>query len=123
MAKFQLEIYNHRYFVNIAPSLANLVPSSDIEPISYLKGNYPNSFFFRPTNVDEIKCIISEIDSLLVGVDGVLPKLIKESDDSTLNVICNLINACISAGRFPETLKPARIMPLFKSGDRSLVEN
>ena len=38
-------------------------------------------------------------------------------------VLTNIINNSISQGAFPDSLKIAKIIPLFKKGDKSLIAN
>ena len=60
---------------------------------------------------------------LSCGHDGISSRLLKASK----NVICKpltlIINQTLTSGIFPDTLKIAKIIPLFKKGDRTLLEN
>ena len=60
---------------------------------------------------------------LSCGHDGISSRLLKASK----NVICLpltlIINQTLTSGIFPDTLKIAKIIPLFKKGDRNLLEN
>ena len=60
---------------------------------------------------------------LSCGHDGISSRLLKAST----NVICKpltlIINQTLISGIFPDTLKIAKIIPLFKKGDRTLLEN
>ena len=60
---------------------------------------------------------------LSCGHDGMSSRLLKASK----NVICKpltlIINQTLTSGIFPDTLKIAKIIPLFKKGDKTLLEN
>jgi hypothetical protein len=49
--------------------------------------------------------------------------LIKESIDLIAKPLAHIVNLSISSGIFPDFLKIARVIPVFKSGDRRLMSN
>ena len=65
----------------------------------------------------EVKQIIDKLDvSKSTGLDGIGPKVIKHCGDSITLCIASMINHSIRNGIFPDSLKTARVIPLFKSG-------
>ena len=40
-------------FTNIGPSLSSEVADTNIDPMSYLRGNYVHSLYLAPTDVSE----------------------------------------------------------------------
>ena len=40
-----------------------------------------------------------------------------------LSVLSDLFNACIAQGEFPDCLKIAEVIPIFKKGDHNLATN
>ena len=50
------------------------------------------------------------------GVDGIGPKIIKLCKEFLIQPLTALINNCISQGKFPDLLKVANVVPLFKGG-------
>ena len=67
----------------------------------------------------EVKKIIEKLDNnKSTGLDGIGPKVIKQCGDTITIAIASIINKSINKGIFPDKLKCARVLPLFKSGSR-----
>ena len=65
----------------------------------------------------EVKHIIDNLNcSKATGVDGIGPKLIKMTSDHICVALTSLINNSIETGIFPNKLKIARVIPIFKKG-------
>jgi hypothetical protein len=68
----------------------------------------------------EVKQYIENLDSTKsTGLDGISAKILKSCGDSIVIPITSMINNSIRLGIFPDKLKEARVIPLFKSSDRS----
>ena len=50
-------------------------------------------------------------------------KILKLSKYIIALTLCYLINYCISKGVFPNTLKIAKVLPIYKGGDRDIASN
>ena len=76
-------------------------------------------FLFFPTNVHEIYKFLKTMKSKQsVGHDGLSTKYLKLFAPVICEPISKLFNSCIQNGVFPDSLKVAKIFPLFKSGDK-----
>ncbi|KAL0883482.1 hypothetical protein ABMA27_016850 [Loxostege sticticalis] len=72
---------------------------------------------FLPCNVDEISKIIDDLDSnTSTGLDGISTKAIKCLKNIIIDRLTNCINTCLTRGVFPDTLKVAKVTPIYKSG-------
>ena len=49
--------------------------------------------------------------------------IIKKSFDLLANPLVNIINLSLSTGIFPDKLKTAKIIPIFKTGNKQLFTN
>ena len=73
----------------------------------------------------------SEITNLLsslkntsaCGVDDIPVAAVKSVADLISAPLASLINTSISAGIFPDALKIAKVIPIYKNGDKSLISN
>ena len=112
------------FFTNIGPSLAKDIPSVHLSYKHFLAGCYDSSFFLSPTCPSEISSIVCSLkNSNSVGFDDICIKPIKDSIDllaSPLSFICNL---SFSSGVFPDKLKIAKVLPIFKNDDSSHFSN
>ena len=111
-----------KYFTNIGPSLASNIPASEKLYRSYLYGNFVNSLFFEKVTEQEINEICSSLRvGTAMGFDNVPMSIIKESICSISDPLTHIVNLSITSGIVPTELKTARVIPLFKTDDKSLI--
>ena len=67
--------------------------------------------------IDDLKAKNSE------GVDGLSVKLLKAIKYETSKAITHIINQSLHTGIFPDKLKLAKVIPVFKKGDRTKLDN
>ena len=67
----------NNFFVNIGPTLASKITTVGISHRNFLKENLQSSFFLEPTNINEIKEVISKLKNGAPGRDEILPKHLK----------------------------------------------
>jgi hypothetical protein len=115
----------NKYFINVGPKLAeNIVPPPNMSYINYLKNPIQNTFLFETTTVNEvIKIIDSMKPKTSRGVDLMSNKLLKYVKYELAPTITDLINLMIKNGTFPDSLKIAKVIPLFKKDNSHYFEN
>ena len=112
----------NNYFTNVGPNLANNIPATDIDPISYLPNSYTKSMFLKPVTSYEVYDVIRNINSnKACGYDEISPKAIKSVADILCTPLCNIFNLSFEQGVFPDLMKIARVIPVFKKGDKHLL--
>ena len=57
------------------------------------------------------------------GHDGISTKLLKESISIIINPITHIINRSFDTGIVPHDMKMAKVVPIYKASDRSLLNN
>lgn len=73
------------------------------------------SLFFNSVSIDEIHEIISNLkNSKSTGLDGLSTDLYKLCINPFDNILSYYINSIIDSGIFPNRLKIARIIPIYK---------
>lgn len=112
------------YFIRIGRQLADNVHPGPTSNLSSNVVSHLNSFAVIETDVTEIRRLILSLkNNCAVGCDDISSGFLKKHIDlfaPPLTYICNL---SLSTGIFPDLFKKALVHPIFKSGDRSLVEN
>jgi Reverse transcriptase (RNA-dependent DNA polymerase) len=79
---------------------------------------------FSPTTEEQVLKIIDELKpNVAVGYDGISAKFLKKFSTKLAPRLTSLINICLQIGHFPDTLKKARITPVYKSGSKSNMSN
>lgn len=85
---------------------------------------FPNSFFFEPTDENEVFSIINEISNKhSSGLDGIPCSLLKTVSREISAPLASIINNCFVTGCFPSELKHAKLIPVFKKGDKNKASN
>ena len=76
--------------------------------------------FFANANMryHEISTIIKNIKSSSPGLDNLPPVLFKSCISSFIKPLTYIVNKSFESGIFPDPLKPAKIVYIFKSGDK-----
>lgn len=116
------ESFNN-YFVQVGPNLAKDIPPNTISPTSFMNNRDYNSIFLQPVVHNEVVNIIKNLKKSSPGWDEIKGDIVSSVSDCIVSPLVHVINLSISNGIFPSELKIAKIIPLFKSGDKLIVTN
>ena len=75
------------------------------------------SFFLSPVDDSEVKKIIARLKDRAPGKDGSMSKGLKCISDHVATPLTRLTNLSFSQGVFPNELKVALLLPLYKTKD------
>ena len=81
------------------------------------------SCFLSPTSASEIKSLLRLCKGKRLHVEEIQPRVLYEVADIIAPVLAHIFNLCMSTGIYPDVLKHARVIPVFKSGNSSNVCN
>ena len=113
-----------KFFSDIGPKLAEQIPDPGVSFTEFLADHNANTIFFSPTDPEEIKKIISNLyPKKSFGFDGISNEIIKQISSVIITPLCLAINKSIETGIVPESLKVAKIIPIYKSKDKQLLTN
>ena len=116
-------IFNE-YFSNLGCNMASKIPnlSSSQSPTSNLP-TYNKSFSLKPIYVEVFNQIMY-LNSLKSTQSNSPPlKFIKMAAPIIVAPLADIFNCCISSSTFPDIVKTAEIIPIFKSGDKHTCSN
>ena len=113
-------IANHlnNYFANVDNKLAQTYAEQDEQLfLKFLSKQFSNSIFLEPTFPTEVVNILHVLNSNKSPVvDGISSYFVKiAADFLTISMLCTL---SFLNGIFPECMKSAKVVPLFKSRSR-----
>ena len=111
------------YFVNVGRTLADSIPQNGPDYKLYLPPSNDATIFLKQATNDEILRIISKLNSNTPGHDEICLNDISLVIDILINPLTHIINLSLSQGIFPEELKRAKIIPLYKASDPMLFSN
>ena len=114
----------NNHVCSIGQSLADkIVSSSSTSFCNYLLNRVNSSMFLRPTSA-EIYNVTSQLNSnKSCGFDGINAKFVITASEVLSPMLSIIINACFDLGVFPSILKIAKVVPVFKAGDKGKVSN
>ena len=92
--------------------------------LEFIKNDISNTIFLNPTNELELKSIVNDLASnKSPGYDDISPTVIKAVIDSIHLPLCDIFNKSLQTGCFPDNLKIAKVVPIYKGDDKTLVNN
>jgi hypothetical protein len=99
------------------PTLAANILKSNVNRVE-------NNMVIRATDASEVKAIVKRIESKKsCGYDDLPITIVKSNIDLLAEPLASFYNKCIDQGIFPEQLKIAKIVPLYKKGLKSEPKN
>ena len=86
--------------------------------------NVSNSFFWYDVTETEVSYIIKNLDTNKAsGEYNISVKILKKVNNFISPVLSKLINQALNDGIYPSSLKLAKVIPIFKSGLKTLSGN
>ena len=82
-----------------------------------------SSFYFVPSSAIEVETTISKLKNKGNPLFDMTPNILKAVSKSLSPLISEFYNNCFLSGLYPEILKEARVVPIFKSGNSNDVNN
>ena len=119
----------NEFFKNKPIKLAKkIVKNERIDPLSRLKtkvaGLNLGLFTIKTATERQVSKVIKSLKAKTsCGFDGISAELLKLSGETLIAPLRYIINTSILEGKFPNKWKEAKVVPLFKKGDRSLLKN
>ena len=120
------ELISNKYndfFINIGPTLAKSIPHVNKSPLNYLGNRLTESIYLDPVSENEIGQLIKSLKDTAAGFDDLNAMCLKISSQFLVKPLTHICNLSLSQGIFPEQLKIANVIPLYKSDDSMLFNN
>ena len=112
------------YFINLAKNLTTSADNGNCKQNIYLPIPENKSIFLKPASLSEVRTTFNNLkNSNSCGHDNISTKIVKMSSQYIALPIQHILNHCFKTGRFPDTLKIAKVICLHKKGDTSLPSN
>ena len=118
-----METFN-KFFANIGYNISENVPLPTTSYHNYLNQLHNNSMFLDPITPNDIIETVSKFKNKnSQGHDEISIKLVKESIIPISNPLAHIINQSMKNGIVPINMKLAKVVPIFKSGDKHQFNN
>ena len=107
----------NRFFVNVSHDITKYIPRPNKSPADFMGDRIRNSFFTAPSVPFEISDIISALKSgKSLGPNSISMKVLKCLSPLISFPLSQIINESFQSGIFPDKMKLAKVIPLFKKG-------
>ena len=112
-------------FANVGRRLSEQLTTPDnVNFKDYLRIPVVPNMSFSQISEEAVMEVLNNLkQKLSCGHDGISSRLLKASKTVVCKPLTLIINQTLTSGIFPDTLKIAKIIPLFKKGDKTLLEN
>jgi hypothetical protein len=115
----------NQYYTQIGPKLADTIRIPDnISFDIYLRNHIPKEFKFKPVECNEILKVIDSLKcKTSLGYDGMSTVFLKNIKMELCDILKTMVNQCLVTGIFPDKLKVARVIPIYKKDERVKISN
>ena len=122
--RFQIATEFNKYFTNVASSITKQIPRILKSPLDYLSNPNLQSIFISPSTPDEVSMLIKSLKPAKSSGPNSIPlKLLNILQMPISKYLAFLINESFVSGIFPDKLKIAKVVPIFKRGLASMTSN
>ena len=109
----------NEFYANVGTTQANTIPHTNTDPLSYLTVNNVNSMFLHPTDRDEIDKVCKLLAKKKSKGPDKLPAFMAiNAKDAIMIPLVDCINSSFLSGTFPNNMKQAEVIPLYKKKER-----
>lgn len=113
------ELFNN-YYINVIEDLSKHLPTALGQP--HLSHPVNRSMFLKPVTITELQQLLHSFPQKPNNAE-ISPYLLLNCQDSLIPPLLELINLSFQAGIFPNYCKTARVVPIFKGGDKTSPNN
>ena len=113
----------NKFFTTVATKLDSNLPPPHSDPIQYLRGNFPNAMQKPHISLNDILREIKTLKNKKCSIDDFSPQIIKENSRLLAIPLAFILNQSLNEDKFPVKLKSARVIPIYKKGAKSDLNN
>ena len=111
------------HFSSVGSKLANEIIPNNIDPLVNLGERSTVTCDLPLANVPEVVEVVADLNDAAAGYDEIPMSIIKKVIHEIKEPFTHICNCALISGCFPEKMKLAKVIPLFKQGDKSNFNN
>ena len=116
--------YFNDYFSQIGKSITSTNATPTVKFRQFLNNNVSSSMYLHHASVIETYNTIQQLKTKKSnGPDGINSKFVIFAAEIISPILTLLINSCFNFGIFPSCLKIAKVIPVFKKGEKTNLNN
>ena len=106
--------------------LASEIPQPEMQSCDYLSktGKFTSRLRFKNIHLKSVFAILSKLkNGKASGMSMIPDKILKSAKDIISESLTDIVNASLESNTFPDDLKVAGVIPIFKNGERNDLQN
>ena len=120
---YEIANFFNDFFVTIGSTLANNIVDRSIQPEVFFSPRCQSDFVFSPISYQEMRDLVVNLSDASAGCDNIPTKVVKYVIDEIKIPLKHIFDISLYTGIFPDSLKQSRVTSIFKTGDRSSMNN
>ena len=114
----------NNFYVNVGTEIDKKIPASLRKYTDFLGDKLTNKIVLNGCSNAEVESLITKMSiSKASGPFSVPSKILKEFDAFFVPILTTIINKSFKEGVFPSNLKCAKVIPIYKKGDKTKCPN
>ena len=109
---------SNSYFANIGRNLSSSFEDTT-EYLAYLPNDLGVNISFVPVSMSDLETILKQLSNASPGHDDIPLEIVKAHFDLLSDIILLICNESLMQDIFPNQMKKARVIPIYKDGDRA----
>ena len=112
----------NNYYVSVVSTLASKIKVNSCNPLDYIQSNVQSMAI--PNYYDnDVTLAINSLKNSSLGLDNILTLIAKHVIHCYIKPLVFLINQSLIEGVFPDELKLAKVIPVYKAGSSMELSN
>ena len=120
--RFRISNEFDNYFVSVGSTLASKINDNSCDPLDYIQSNL-QSMAIPNYNENDVPLAINSLNNSSPGWDNIPTIIAKQVIRCYIKPLVFLINQSLIEGVFPDELKFATVIPLYKAGSSMDLSN
>ena len=109
----------NNFFTNVSSDLESKLPAAQSDPMMYLPPRIMQAMEIPRTNANEVSSVIRSLKNKKCRTNDFSPSVLKRNVHLLAQPLTLLLNQSFEQGIFPNRLKLAHVIPLYKKGAKS----
>ena len=111
------------FFINVGPNLASKIPRDERSPTTFMGDRCKDNIWLSPVLEEDVVTIIKTLKEGSSGWDEISARIVKQTYAHFIKPLTKIMELSLTTGVVPIEMKIARVIPLFKSGDKCVFSN
>ena len=114
----------NNFFATVGSTIDKEIPRTPVSPLNFLTNRVLTDFSFKETNISEVMTIVLQLDVTKSSGPSDIPlNILRLAAHIIVPQLVKVFNCSFEKGIFPDLMKLAKVIPIFKTGSKLSVTN